>query len=84
VQAEPLKANGEASGADKRGHLRSRLLVLIDVKFYVIGRYIWKKSHAFEYYPNRVKTRLGVIRYLLIVIGFLIFKIGIISPLIEI
>jgi len=60
------------------------LSVLIDVKFSVMEDGIsGKYFHVFEYYPNRFKTRLGVIRYLLIVIGFLIFKIGIISPLIE-
>jgi len=32
AQAEPFKANGEASGGDKRGRLRSRLSVGIDGK----------------------------------------------------
>jgi hypothetical protein len=38
----------------------------------------------FNFNPNRVKTRLGVIRYPLMVIGFLYIKIRIhISLLIE-
>jgi hypothetical protein len=36
AQEEPLKAYGEASGDDRRGRLRSRLSLLIDVKFSVI------------------------------------------------
>jgi len=50
AQAEPLKANGEASGGDKRGRLRSRLSVLIDVKISVIQDHIsGKYFHVFEY-----------------------------------
>jgi len=36
AQAEPFKANGEASGGDRTGRLRSVLSVLIDVKISMI------------------------------------------------